>query len=103
MRTMASRTARGYGVAHIKARERYARLIENEGPVRCACTRADCTRHDELQCPVMLDNDMDWDLGHTDDRTAWTGPECVPCNRGAGARRATQVRMQAQKLVKRDW
>lgn len=103
MRTLASNTARGYGIAHIRARERYARAMDRDGPIRCACTRPECARHDELQCPEMLDNDRDWDLGHTDDRTAWTGPECVPCNRGAGARRATQVRVQAQKLVKRDW
>jgi len=98
-----SRIARGYGVAHIRTRERFAREMEMNGPIRCACEREDCTRHDELRCPVILGPEDDWDLGHTDDRTSWTGPECVPCNRGAGARRATQVRMQAATLVKREW
>ena len=33
----------------------------------------------------MITNDTAFDLGHNDNRTKWVGPECVACNRAAGA------------------
>lgn len=33
-----------------------------------------------------------WDLGHTDDRTAWTGPEHAHCNRKAGQTNSARMR-----------
>lgn len=34
----------------------------------------------------------DWHLGHTDDRTEWTGPECVPCSTADGGRKGLRAR-----------
>jgi hypothetical protein len=69
-RPKASTTARGYGSLHQRERERWRPKVE-AGLVDCArCKR-----------PLL---GQPWDLGHTDDRTGYTGPECATCNRSAG-------------------
>jgi len=65
---------RGYGPAHRLERERLAVLVA-AGGVACA------------RCGKPIEPDEPWDLGHTDDRTAWTGPEHASCNRAAAARK----------------
>jgi hypothetical protein len=44
-------------------------------------TLARCPR-----CNQFIKPNEAWDLGHTDDRGSWTGPEHASCNRAAGAR-----------------
>lgn len=69
-----SATHRGYGAAHHFERGRWMPEV-NAGLVACA----PCGR------PILAG--QAWDLGHTDDRRAWTGPEHASCNRAAAARR----------------
>ena len=43
----------------------------------------------------------EWDLGHVDNNPdAYQGPECLPCNRGAGARRGNRMRRHRSS---QDW
>lgn len=72
---------RGYDVEHRALKRQWQDRIDAGEVIHCArgCGRRITGRA--------------WDLGHTDDRATWTGPECRPCNRGAGGRlgRAVQT------------
>ena len=82
----AGTTARGYGSQHQAERRRWEPIVE-VGEATCA------------RCHKPLAPNEPFDLGHNDDRTEWTGPEHVSCNRSAGARNANAARM----TVTRDW
>ena len=69
---------RGYGLAHKKERARWKPKV-NAGLVDC------------FRCHQPIEAGRAWDLGHTDDRTAWTGPEHVVCNRKAGGANGAMV------------
>ena len=73
-RRRGSRQARGYDRAHDAERARLAPIVAM-GTVSCA------------RCGYLIGARAPWDLGHTDDRTAWTGPEHQRCNRQAGGRK----------------
>ena len=73
VRARGSTTQRGYGPMHREMRLAWAPQVET-GDVRCA------------RCGERIEGEP-WDLGHTDDRTAYTGPEHARCNRADGARR----------------
>ncbi len=88
--SMPTTTSRGYGAAHQAERRRWEPTVKS-GQATC------------YRCGEPIDPDGPWDLGHNDDRTAWTGPEHQRCNRGAGARNATAVRMERNKMTVRDW
>lgn len=90
MSKLPSTSARGYGSTHQRERAKWEPIVKR-GDVKCA------------RCQEVIKPDQAWDLGHNDDRTGYNGPECVPCNRGAGARNATAVRMQRQQTTTRDW
>ncbi|MGW3608953.1 hypothetical protein ACWD6N_03540 [Micromonospora sp. NPDC005163] len=79
-----STTDRGYGWQHQQLRDQWATTIEHEGSTRCHATRC-------LAPSRAIRHGDDWDLGHTDDRTAYTGPEHPRCNRAAGGRKGAQV------------
>lgn len=64
-----TRQQRGYGWRHDQQRADIQRRIDNGAAVGC------------VTCGVAL-VDRAWDLGHNTDRTAYIGPQCVPCNRG---------------------
>jgi hypothetical protein len=70
-----STTNRGYGAAHQAERERWRRRMVDEGEY-VECHAAVCFMPDR-----WIDPSRPWDLGHTPDRTAWTGPEHRYCNR----------------------
>ena len=68
--TCSTRKARGYGPAHRKLRAAWK--------PRVATGTTTCPR-----CNQPIQPDQPWDLGHTDDRQSWTGPEHTNCNRTA--------------------
>lgn len=70
-RARGSSTARGYGVEHQRERARWSPLVA-QGVVLC------------FRCGEMIPANAPWDLGHDDDnRSRYTGPEHVGCNRSA--------------------
>lgn len=72
-----SSTARGYDAAHRHLRRAWeARLATGETHICAKCGQ-----------PVTATDQ--WDLGHTDNRQSWTGPEHRRCNRQDGQRKAT--------------
>jgi hypothetical protein len=70
-----STSRRGYGPAHQARRRRLAPYVAS-GAVRCA------------RCGELIAQGADWDLGHTDDRRGYLGPEHAACNRATAPRRA---------------
>lgn len=68
-----STTERGYGAAHQREREKWKPLVDR-GEVECHARV--CFMPDRWIQPGTP-----WDLGHTPDRTGWTGPEHRYCNR----------------------
>ena len=90
---MLSTTERDYGAEHQAERRRLQQQMDGGAVFGCAST--DC-----LLPGVPIDKDTLWDLGHTRDRTAWTGPEHRVCNRTEGARRSHQ---SAGGMTIRTW
>lgn len=72
-----SSTARGYDAAHRHLRRAWeARLATGE-------------THTCAKCGQPVTAADQWDLGHTDNRQSWTGPEHRSCNRKDGQHKAT--------------
>jgi hypothetical protein len=67
-------TERGYDARHRQLREAWRPLVE-AGDVDCA------------RCHEPILPGDPWDLGHTDDRTGWTGPEHRAHNRATNKKR----------------
>lgn len=93
---------KGYDHRHKVERAKWQRRIDRGETFDCSCAHVDCTKH-VGPCTVVIHADMTWDLGHTDDRTAWTGPECVPCNRSAGGKNGNRVARDNAATIRRDW
>lgn len=70
---------RGYGVEHKRERLRWEAIIGRR-PVYCA------------RCDKRIKPGDAWDLGHTDDRSGYNGPECMRCNRSAGGKNGAKTR-----------
>ena len=70
-----TRQQRGYDADHERLRKQIQTRIDRGHPVPC------------VTCGVLLVG-RDWDLGHDHDHGGHLGPQCVPCNRGDGGRRA---------------
>ncbi len=92
---MRSTTDRGYGATHQATRRQWAPIVK-AGGVMCARQGPRCTGQ-------PLDPGQAWDLGHNEDRTAYTGPECIPCNRGAGGRNGARALNARRQTTRRVW
>lgn len=78
-------TARGYGWDHQTERKRWQHRLNRDGFLIC------------VRCGQPITVGQPWDLGHNPQRTAWTGPEHMSCNRADGGRRHGKPR------TSRDW
>lgn len=73
---------RGYGTEYQRIRAQWKTRVD-AGTVRC------------WRCGKYLNPVVPWHLGHDDnDRRIIRGPECVPCNLGAAARKTNSIRRQ---------
>lgn len=81
--TKVNTTQRGYGSAHQRQRDAWTPKVKT-GQVQCHAVIC-------LEPTRRIAPGTDWDLGHTPDRTAWTGPEHQRCNRSEGGRRGADV------------
>jgi len=92
-------TQRGYGSDHQRERKRLlAQWRPGQPCARCGLPMWHrwLWRNGELASAI--------DLGHTPDRSAYTGLEHVACNRGEGARRGNRRRGQARRVTaSRQW
>jgi hypothetical protein len=82
-----SAASRGYGGAHQRLRRQWA--------PRVATGRVVCAKHGHPQhpdCPGLIEAGSAWELGHTDDRSGYTGPEHAGCNQRAGRLLAAERR-----------
>jgi hypothetical protein len=88
-------TARGYGYQHQQLRNKWQTIVD-QGHAYCHATIC-------LQPSRHIPPGTPWDLGHTTDRTAWTGPEHPLCNRSEGGRRARQQHKPTAWQPQRRW
>lgn len=73
-RTRGTRQARGYDAPHDRLRAAYQRRMDAGEHFSC------------WRCSRPIDP-TSWHLGHDDhDRSAYRGPECVPCNTATAGR-----------------
>ncbi len=75
---------RGYSGQHPKLRAQWKPLVQ-AGQVFCHA--AICLMPSRWIPPDKPGQRTGWHLGHTPDRTGWTGPEHEKCNEADGARR----------------
>ncbi len=83
-RRRGTRQARGYGATPDRARALWQGRIDHGETVRC------------VTCGVQL-HGRAWDLGHTEDRARYLGPQCEPCNRGDGGSRGARMTNDATR------
>jgi hypothetical protein len=80
-----STTARGYGAEHQAARRAWQDVIGAQG---WPCAR---------QCGKIIRAGEVWHLDHNDDRTAYLGPSCGPCNLKAAGRAGRAARPSVRR------
>ncbi len=73
-----------YGAAHKRERARWSPVIAR-GQGQCHAVRC-------LHPTRDIEPGTEWDLGHDETGTRWTGPEHADCNRSEGATRGNRMR-----------
>jgi hypothetical protein len=99
-------TQRGYGYGHQKLRSSWKPYVD-AGMVECHAAvcleELDGIRERDNRDRWILPGSK-WHLGHTADRTAWTGPEHERCSTHDGAVRRNRTRgMARQQRASRQW
>lgn len=91
-----STTGRGYGSTHQAERAKWIPVVARGGVM--------CARQGPKCIGKPLAPDQEFDLGHDDnDRTKYNGPECIPCNRGAGGKAGAAVTNARWSMTVREW
>lgn len=91
--------ARGYDRSH-QAKRRWWKPKVDRGEVDCHAIL--CLEEQDGRSR-RIEPGSAWDLGHTQDRTTWTGPEHMRCNRSEGGKRA-RAKERARTLPRsRNW
>jgi hypothetical protein len=87
--------ARGYGGEHQRLRAQWKPTVDAG---QAWCHAAIC-----LQPARWIQPGTPWHLGHTPDRTAWTGPEHALCNDADGGRRSRMHGRTRPWQTSRQW
>lgn len=87
-RTYGNNASRGYNRTHWKLRARWKPLVDS-GQVKC---HADLCLEERDGGNRWIPPGAPWHMGHTADRSGWTGPEHQRCGASDGARRGNQDR-----------
>jgi hypothetical protein len=95
-RTQAKTAARGYGGEHQKRHAWWEPHVQT-GCVPC---HADICLEVRDGRSRLIAPGTPWTLGHTPDRSGWTGPEHRRCGAADGARRGNQRRGQLRAAAK---
>lgn len=83
-----STTERGYGAPHQTKRREWKPRVD-AGLVDCHAVH--CLEESDGH-GRLIEPGTPWDLGHTPDRSRWTGPEHARCNRHESAVRTARAR-----------
>jgi len=97
-RTVGTTVQRGYGTPHKKLRLQWEPIVD-AGQAFCHATI--CVKPSRRIIPGTP-----WTLGHTADRSAWTGPEHQHCGAADGARRKNRKRRTpppAARVLPQQW
>jgi hypothetical protein len=87
-------TERGYGKEHEKQRRAWVPIVAR-GEAECHAVKC-------LMPSRAIGVRDEWHLGHTPDRSRWTGPEHPRCNTSEGATRGNVMRTTGLKHT-RSW
>jgi len=87
--------ARGYGRDHQRLRAQWKPVVDAG---RASCHAAVC-----LKPTRWIQPGTPWHLGHTPDRSTWTGPEHEQCNIAEVNRRRVRGTHSTQWVTSRRW
>jgi hypothetical protein len=82
----------GYNSQHKALRDHWKPTVD-AGQAWCHATRC-------LMPTRWIPPGTPWDLGHTPDRSGWTGPEHSRCNRSAGQAVSAELR---RGVIPKNW